>query len=143
MRVCNKSVRYYCFLHFEKVIPPQAAIARMRITTITIIAIITMLRVFCHHILFLRARASELKMKACWSRSRVLSASSSIFSPLPRTLSTNNGEKKLRTDVVYHHFLHLLDLAADVSDRVGRRVVVEELLNASPERKHAIPYASP
>ena len=32
------------------------------------------------------------------------------------------------TDVVHHHLFHLLDLPADVSNRVGRRVVVKELL---------------
>lgn len=71
--VCNKEQNYaYCFLHFEKENPPQAAMTRIRITTRTMTTIITTLRAFCHHILFLRARASELKMKACWSRSQRL-----------------------------------------------------------------------
>lgn len=127
--VCNKEQNYaYCFLHFEKENPPQAAMTRIRITTRTMTTIITTLRAFCHHILFLRARASELKMKACWSRSRVLSASASIFSPLPRTLSAHDAIPAHPTDIVHHHLLHLLDLAADVGDRVGRGVVVEELL---------------
>ena len=36
------------------------------------------------------------------------------------------------TDVVHHHFLHFLDLAANVRDRIGRGVVVEELLELTP-----------
>ena len=125
--VCNKEQNYaYCFLHFEKENPPQAAMTRIRITTRTMTPILTPLRAFSHH--FLRARASELKMKACWSRSRVLSASASIFSPLPRTLSAHDAIPARPTDIVHHHLLHLLDLAADVGDRVGRRIVVEELL---------------
>lgn len=55
----------YCFLHFENEKPPQAATTRIRIMTITMTAMRVSERAFCHHITFLSARASELKMKAC------------------------------------------------------------------------------
>ena len=61
----TKHELFYCLRHFEKVNPPQAAIMRIRIITITIIAIKAIERAFCHHITFFKARASELKMKAC------------------------------------------------------------------------------